>query len=99
MEIEQISHNIAHDNTPYDNVRLWLFTDSTVVYDETVVGVNVEMYSRIILNFKDKMSAIKFIDSINVNNMSETKIRNIAKLRFYKGNKLQFEETIRIKEN
>lgn len=98
MKINSIEHNNVYDNTPYDNVKLWIFTDSTVVYDETVVGVNVEMYSRIILDFKDKESAIKFIESIKLDNMSETKFRDRAILRYYKGNKYQFEELVKMEE-
>lgn len=98
MKINSIEHNNVYDNTPYDNVKLWLYTTSELDYCETVVGVEVKMYSRIILDFKDKESAIKFIESLNINNMSETKFSDRAILRFYKGNKYQFDELVKMEE-
>ena len=82
------------EDIKYNTIQLHLYTTSCIEYNETVVGVDCTMYSRLILDFTNMDDLIDFLGLINVDRMSETEISYRATLRYYYRGELQFEEQI-----
>lgn len=86
------------ENIKYNTIQLHLYTTSCIDCNETVVGVDCTMYSRLILDFTNMDDLIDFLGLINVDRMSETEVSCEARLRYYYRGKLQFEEQITLGE-
>lgn len=82
----------------YDTIELHLYVASFIDYNETVVGIECAMNSRLILNFKNMDDLIDFLGLLDVGRMSETKVASRATLRYYNRGRLQFEEQITLGE-